>query len=389
MTDLILFAAGLVVLLAGAEGLVRGASGIAKRLGLSSLAIGLTVVALGSSAPEVMVSLLAALDGMPDVTVGNVVGSNIFNVLFALGVAAAITPMVVARRLIRHDTPIMIGATVLLLALALDGQLGRGDALILGAALVGYVIFNLRTSRDEEGRGPAAEAATDDGESSAAEVAVPEARTERLAWNAVLVFVGIGALTGGSRLLLEGATGMARGLGLSELVIGLTVVAAGTGLPEALTSIVAALRGERDMAVANVVGSNTLNILCVLGLASLVSPEGVAVAPAALRLDIPIMLAAALICLPVFFSGGRISRSEGVLLVVYYAAYLIYVVLDSSGHDAVEPFSDVMLAFALPLTSLAVIVPVAQHWRRRKASRRGGAASSRPLNQTAGSAQTR
>ena len=337
--DVLVCAAGLSLLLGGAECLVRGARSIASRFGMSPVVIGLTVVALGSSAPEVAVSVHATLTGSPDVALGNVVGSNIFNVLFALGAAAVITPLVVARKLIRHDTPIMVGASVLLFVVAFDGLLSRGDAVLLGAALVGYVTFNVRRAR--AAMDPIAAAHDSDKTKS----------------SALLVIVGIATLVVGSRLLVGGATGIARAFGLSELIIGLTVIAIGTGLPEAVTSIVAALRGEREMAVANVIGSNVLNILCVLAVSAALSADGVAVAPAALRLDLPVMIAAALVCLPVFF-GGTISRAEGVLLLAYYAVYVAYMVLDTTGHDAVKPFSAVVLAFVLPLSAIAVCLPL-------------------------------
>ena len=347
--NLALFALGLLLLLGGADALVRGASRMAKRFGISPTVVGVTVVALGSSSPEIAVSVFATLRGQPDLAVGNVVGSNIFNVLLALGAAATVTPLFVAKRLIRQDTPFMVGACVLVTGLALDGELGRGDASLLCILLVAYVAFSVRRASTEF-----------------APLIDREDTTARLGAPLLYVVMGIATLFVGSRLLVSGATGLARAMGVSDLIIGLTVVAAGTGLPEAATSVVAALRGERDLAVANVVGSNTLNIFGVLGPATLLSPDVVKVAPSALHFDLPVMVAAALVCLPMFFAGSRISRTEGGLLVAYYVAYVAYLVLAATNHEAIEPFSLVMIAFVIPLSLVAVLVPAIHEWRRRR-----------------------
>lgn len=320
--SIVLFFLGLGFLVVGAEALVRGAGRMATALGISPLIIGLTIVAFGTSAPELAVSIKAALGGQPDIAVGNVVGSNIFNVLFILGVSALIIPLAVARQLIRVDVPLMIGLSVLLLVLSLDGRLGFWECLLLLVGLLAYVTLLIVHSRRES------KVIVD--EYAEAFAASPESAN---AWvkNIALVIVGLALLVLGSRWLVDAAVTFARYLGVSEVVVGLTIVAAGTSLPEVVTSIVAALRGERDIAVGNVVGSNIFNIMGVLGLTGLVARDGIAVAPNLLVFDIPVMLVVALVCLPIFFTGQRISRGEGVFLLAGYCAYTGYLVMLARG----------------------------------------------------------
>lgn len=351
----ILFVLGLGLLVGGAEALVRGASGLAARFGIPPLVIGLTVVAYGTSAPEMAIGAASALRGQSDLAFGNAVGSNLFNILFVLGLSAAIRPLVVTRQLLRLDVPVMIGVTILAFLLALDGAIGRfeGAALLLGT--VGYTVLLLRLAR----RGPAPRPSN-----------VSEA-PQSLAVQALLVVAGLGALVLGSRWLVAGAVAVARWLGLSELVIGLTIIAAGTSLPEVASSVVATLRGEREIAVGNVVGSNIFNLLAVLGLAAAVAPDGIAVAPAALRFDLPILLAASLACLPVFFTDGRIDRWEGFLFLGTYLAYNAYLVLDAQGHDALPVYSAVLTYFAAPLV-VATLVVLTYRALRRGRCKEGG-----------------
>jgi cation:H+ antiporter len=343
-----LFLGGLVLLIAGGELLVRGASALALRLGMTPLVVGLTVVAFGTSSPELAVSVGAAWTGNADVALGNVVGSNIFNVLFILGAAALVTPLVVSRQLVIWDAPIMVGVCAMLLPLALDGQVGRGDGVLLVAGLAAYLVFAIWLSRREA-------APADDGGAAGAG---PWWRS------AAFIVIGLGLLVVGAGWLVDAAVALARALGLSELVIGLTIVAAGTSLPEVVTSIVAALRGQRDIAVGNVVGSCIFNVLAVLGITAAVAPSGIAVAPAALAFDIPVMIAVAVACLPIFFTGHLIARWEGGLFLFYYAAYTAYVILKATEHDALPAFSGVMAAFVLPLTAVTLLV-LAVRARRR------------------------
>jgi len=343
------FIAGLLLLIIGAEGLVKGASRLAVRFGMSPLLIGLTVVAFGTSSPELAVSLKAAIDDQAGIALGNVVGSNVFNVLFILGVSALIVPLTVAQQLIRFDIPLMVGLSLLVLLLVLDGSVGRLDGGLLVIGLAAYLLFLFRQSRRE----PSPESSDEHGPEGA-----------RLLNNLAYVVGGLGMLVLGSRWLVDGAVVFAQALGVSDQVIGLTIIAAGTSLPEVVTSIVAALRGERDIAVGNVVGSNVFNILGVLGLTGLLAPTGIAVPEAMAGFDIPVMIAVALLCLPICFTGGVISRWEGGVLLAYYLAYTLYLILAATHHDALPVFSVTMLFFALPLTALTLVVLVLQERHR-------------------------
>jgi cation:H+ antiporter len=353
---LLLFIAGLAGLIVGAELLVRGASKLALRLGISPLVVGLTVVAFGTSSPEAAVSLGAVFGGRADIAVGNVVGSNILNVLFILGISALIAPLVVNIQLIRQEVPIMLGASLLLLALGLDGRLGLADGAMLLLLLAAYTVFLVRQSRAET------QAAKAD---YAAEIAPPAAGAwdGRLGVQLLLIAAGLALLVAGSDALVRAAVAFAKALGISDLVIGLTIVAAGTSMPEVATSITAAIKGERDIAVGNVVGSNTFNIFGCLGLSALAAGEsGLAVAQALLNFDLWVMLAVALACLPVFVTGREIARWEGAVFLLYYAAYVTYLILAAQRHALLGAFSSAMMSFVVPLT---VVTLVALLLRRR------------------------
>lgn len=351
--------AGLVLLVAGAEVLVRGAARLAAIFGIPPLVIGLTVVAFGTSAPETAVSVQAALNGSGDIAIGNVLGSNIANILLILGLSAIIAPLVVSRQLIRLDVPLMIGASLVTFALAWDGELSRLDGALLFSGVLAYTTFLIISSRRDKAAGS--------GDEFAEEFGLHE-QPKRFAWlvNLFLVIGGLVLLVAGSNFLVEGAVSLARALGLSELVIGLTVIAIGTSLPELATSILAALKGERDIAVGNVVGSNIFNLLCVLGLASLVSPKAISVSPNALAFDFPVMIAVAVACLPIFFSGYRINRWEGLLFFGYYLAYTLYLVLFATGAPLMSEFRAGMIGFVLPLTALTLAVIAARSWHLQR-----------------------
>ncbi len=356
---------GLVVLIAGGELLVRGASALAAALRISPLVIGLTVVAFGTSAPELAVSLQAALAGSPDLAVGNVVGSNICNILLILGISAMIVPLVVSSQLVRSDVPIMIVSSLLVLVFGWDGRISRGHGLVLFAGIMGYVWWCLRQSR-RESREVQVEFAQQ------WSVDAPSSRT--VWWQIASMLVGLMLLGIGSRLLIDGAVLIATRLGISQLVIGLTIVAIGTSLPEVVTSVVAAIRGERDIAVGNIVGSNIFNILCVLGLTSAIAPAGVAISPEALAFDIPVMIVVAIACLPIFSSGHVIARWEGGLFVFYYVAYTIYLVLHATGSDLRQAFSDVMTYFVIPLSIITLITTVWRGFRQPHTTNAAGEA---------------
>lgn len=348
MLTILLFVLGGGLLVAGAEFLVRGASRLAVAAGISPLVVGLTVVAFGTSTPELAVTSGAALTGETDVALGNVVGSNIGNVLLILGLSAAVAPLEVSQQLVRLDVPLMIGASLLTLLLALDGSVGRVDGLALFACIVVYTVFLIRQSRRE---GVAVHA-------EYREALVDEAPARRSRWmrDAGGIVLGLVLLVVGARWLVAGAVAAAAAFGVSELVIGLTIVAMGTSLPELATSVLAAVRGQRDIAVGNVVGSNLFNLLAVLGVGGVIAPGGVPVASAALSFDLPVMIAVAVACLPIFFTGHRISRWEGWLFLAYYGAYVAYLVLASAAHDALPAFSAALAWFALPLTGVTLVV---------------------------------
>ncbi|TDK22702.1 calcium/sodium antiporter [Luteimonas aestuarii] len=342
----LLFAAGLVLLLVGAEALVRGASRLALALGLAPIIVGLTVVSIGTSAPELAISIDGALSGSPDLALGNIVGSNIANVLLVLGVVALITPLVVQRQLVWLDVPIMIGASVLCFVMALDGHIARWEGGVLLAGAVAYTVFLIRLALRTPEQVPERPEVRDGNG-----VAAKKAGVVR---QVLLMAVGLALLVGGARLLVQAATGMATALGLSELIIGLTVVAVGTSLPEIATSILAAIRGERDLAVGNIVGSNIFNLLLVLGGTALIASEGVPVHPVALRFDLPVMTAVAVACLPIFFTGHCISRWEGAVFVGYYVAYTAYLLMAASSHAALADFRFGMVYVVIPMTVLTI-----------------------------------
>jgi cation:H+ antiporter len=348
IVTLLFLIAGLVLLVVGAEALVKGASRLAAMVGLSPLIIGLTIVAYGTSAPEMAVSVMSSLAGQPDIAVGNVVGSNIFNVLFILGISALVVPLVVAQQLIRLDVPIMIMVSVLSWLFARDGLISRPEGAILFAGAIGYTLFLMFQSSKEESPDVQEEYAKYGGGSNKKSVKGVLSSLFYIAGGLVLLVVG-------SRWLVDGAIVIARSLGISEVVIGLTIVAAGTSLPELATSVVASIRGERDIAVGNVVGSNIFNLLAVLGLSGFISPTGLPVSESILRFDIPVMTAVAIACLPIFFTGNLISRREGTLFIFYYIAYTLYLILSSTQHDSLPMYSQVMLYFIIPLTVVTLI----------------------------------
>jgi len=369
--DIARIALGLVVLVGGAELLVRGASSLAARSGLSPLVIGLTVVAVGTSSPEFAVTVQAVLSDETDLAIGNVVGSNIVNVLLILGVAALILPLAVKRQLVRVDVPVMIVLSVVLLLCALDGRISATDGLLLLALWLTHttviVILSRRETvppRPEREERPV----PDPGHGNGASTGAADQRSAAglgVAVSVVLIVAGVALLVAGANLLVSGAVNIATSLGLSGLVIGLTVVAVGTSLPELVTTLVAAIRGERDIAIGNIVGSNIANIGLVLAAPALFANGGIPVAPAAIALDIPLMVATALVVFPIVFTGFTVQRWEGALFVALYVAYLTYLVLDATGHQALTGFTQTMVFFILPLALITLITTVAYDLHRR------------------------
>ncbi|TWT50553.1 Inner membrane protein YrbG [Rubripirellula amarantea] len=337
---------GLVLLVIGGELLVRGAASLAAAMQISPLVIGLTVVAFGTSAPELGVSLQAALAGDASIAVGNVVGSNIINILFVLGAAAVVAPLIVSSDLIRKDLPVMIAATAVFWWMASDGNVSRWEGIAMFVTLLVYLWQSITGSR----------------KATKAQAAEIEEYAETLL-SAKDYFIQIGFLIAGlvmlgigANQLVAGATSIAESLGVSQLVIGLTVVAIGTSLPEVVTSIVASYRGQRDIAVGNVVGSNLFNILCVLGLTAAVSPVGVEVPADAISFDFPVMMAVAFVCLPIFFTGFLIRRWEGALFLAFYALYTIVILVVAKQPELSQHYREFVIYGVVPLMLLALML---------------------------------
>jgi cation:H+ antiporter len=339
------------LLFGGAELFVAGSVAISLLFGIPQLVIGLTVVALGTSTPELFVSLLSTLQGGDDLAVSNVVGSNIFNVLVVLGASALVVPLRVRSRLVRRDVPLLLGVSLAVWGMASGGRLTwqAGVALLVGTVI--NLIWEIRTASEE----------SDD--------VVPEEEEQGRSTTPVAVAklaLGLVLLVAGSKLLVKGAIAVALTLGVSQTVIGLTIVAAGTSMPELVTSLVSAYRGKADLAIGNVVGSNLLNQLVILGLCASVSgSRGLAVDPVMISRDLPIMVLTTLACLPIFWTGGVISRAEGFLLVALYGLYLAEQILLASMPNGLDEYRLVVLVAVLP----AVLVFLAWgvlRWRRQR-----------------------
>lgn len=306
ITDYVFIALALILLFIGAEGLVRGSSALALRAGLSPLIVGLTIVAFGTSSPELVVSIKAGLSGQGDIAVGNVVGSNIFNIAFILGLTALVCPIPVHRQIIKVDAPIALGVALLLVVLLIDNALGRFEGALLFLGIITYTFMNVVLARKEP-------VMTNPGDTPAPTVSRH--------WTLDVAFIvgGLVVLVIGSRLLVEHSINLAKGFGISEAVIGLTIVAAGTSMPELATSIVAAFRKQPDIAIGNVVGSNVFNILGILGLSSLMSPL---TASGISALDYATMVVFTVILIPLLYTGRILHRIEGAVLLSLYGAYI-------------------------------------------------------------------
>ncbi len=357
MLSWLMMIGGLVILTIGADVLVRGASRIALLLGISPLVVGLTIVAFGTSAPELAVSIGAALDGKADIALGNVVGSNIFNVLVILGISAVIAPLVVHIQLVRLDVPLMIYASVLVWIFAKDGLLSLWEGGFLSAMIVGYTSFLIYQSRRESAV-VQQELADEAGE-------IPRPEVKEWILNPLLILAGLAMLVFGANWLVEGAVTIARNLGVSELVIGLTIVAAGTSLPELATSVVAAIKGERDIAVGNIVGSNIFNIFSVLGISTLVAGGNVPVSSTLLNVDVPIMIGVALSCLPVFVSGYLISRANGIIWLAMYGLYVLYLVLNAQSSPQAQTVAELSVEYVLPVVCLVVVISLVRSFNKQ------------------------
>lgn len=309
MVESILIIIGLILLYYGAEWLVGGGASLAVKAGVTPLVVGLTVVAFGTSCPELVVSVDATLGHHGEISIGNVVGSNIFNIAFILGLSAMIRPLKVQMQLIRFDTPIMIATSILFVIFFLDKKISRPEALILFAGILAYTVIVVRMARKEVKKNK------DDG--------IPgEVHAEYgLAVCIFLIIAGLTALVAGARVFVQGAVMVAQNFKISEAVIGLTIVAAGTSLPELATSVVAAAKKQADISIGNIIGSNIFNILCIIGIAGLVSPI---YAPGISSVDLGMMLITAIVLFPLMKTGFIINRIEGFALVAIYAGYIWY-----------------------------------------------------------------
>ena len=302
---------GLIMLFIGAEGLIRGSSNLAIKIGITPLVVGLTVVAFGTSTPELVVSLKAALLGNSSISLGNVVGSNIANIALILGVAALIKPLDVHAKVIMREIPIMIGISLLLLLLLLDGELGFIDGLVFVSGIITYTFVNVWMARKEK----SPEVVKEFKEGLKSKLGIPV--------SIVLMIAGLGLLILGANLFVQSAVAIAKMFNVSDAIIGLTIVAIGTSLPELITSIVAAYKKESDIAIGNVVGSNIFNILGILGITALIIPiSSVGIS----YVDLGVMLFTAIILFPLSRTGFSISRAEGVLLLAGYAGYIYYLI---------------------------------------------------------------
>ncbi len=346
--------AGILLLFGGGELFVAGSVALSLLFGIPQIVIGLTVVSMGTSAPELFVSLLSTIQGGSAgdaIAVSNIVGSNIFNVLIVLGASAAVMPLRVKSRLVRRDVPLLLGVSMATWGMASGGRLTwvAGLALITGTVI--NLLWEIRSAKEES-----SESSDDMDTDGAAPAPVAAAK----------LAAGLGLLVLGSQVLVKGAIAAAQGLGVSETVIGLTIVAAGTSMPELVTSLVAAYRGKADLAIGNVVGSNLLNQLVILGLCALVSGErGLGVDPVMLVRDFPIMVATTLACLPIFWTGGVITRLEGWLLIALYVVYVIEQILSSTASTASDEFRLIALVAILPAVLIFLVWTVLR-WQKKR-----------------------
>jgi cation:H+ antiporter len=356
LSSALLIVVGIVLLFGGGELFVAGSVALALLLGIPQIVIGLTVVSLGTSAPELFVSLLSTIQGnlgvagADNIAVSNIVGSNIFNVLVVLGMSALVVPLRVKSRLVKRDVPLLLGVSMAVWGMASGGRLTWQAGVALLTATVMNIIWEMRTATEH----PEEDDEVDENDRS-----TPQIAALRLAGGLVL-------LVAGSQLLVKGAVAAAQQLGVSETVIGLTIVAAGTSMPELVTSLVAAYRGKADLAIGNVVGSNLLNQLVILGLCATVSgTRGLAVDPVMIARDLPIMVLTTIACLPIFWTGGVITRLEGGILVTLYGLYLVEQLLLNLAPTAVDEYRLVLLVAGLPVL-LVFLVWQSLRWREQR-----------------------
>lgn len=322
MNGIVLFVLGLAVLVVAAELVVRGASQLALSLGVKPLLLGLTVVSVGTSAPELAIGITASLQGSGSLAVGNIAGTNVLNILFILGLSALLQPLPLSMQIFKLELPVIVATAALMIGLAWDGVLSRMNGVVMFGAAILYTVALIRLSRRES---QATQQEFKDMYGAGNDTVTRNLWRIRAKYGAVLA-VGLVFSVLGADWLVDGAVGIARRLGISEAIIGLTIVAIGTSAPELVTTIVATLKDERDVAVGNLLGSSIYNILVILGITCMVSPEGVPVERQFMIIDIPLMAGVALACVPVFITGRCVSRLEGGLFVTVYLIYMFSLV---------------------------------------------------------------
>lgn len=348
-----LFIAGLIALIAGAELFLKAVDHFGLKWGVSPLIMGLTVVAFATGAPELAISIKAASSGSADLVLGNIIGSNIANILLILGITSVLSPLAISGRIVRVDVPIVIAASALVFGLALDGKLTSTDGVILLLGLVAYSAFTYYQIQKSKNDGV---------EEEIFEYAESPDELAQGAFfyikNIGFLIIGLVLIVQGSDWMVDSAVTIAEALGLSELVIGLTIVSIGTSLPEIATSMSAARKGKADIAVANVMGSNLYNMLLTLGLTLIIAPNVLDVSVKAINMDLPFMLAVSIACIPIFIAGFNMTRTDGSIFLFYYAAYLTYLVMDAVGSGYVEVAKTAMLWVVIPATVVYMVLRI-------------------------------
>lgn len=356
------FIVGLAALITGADLFLNGVDHFGKKWGISSVVMGLTVVAFATGAPELAVSLKAAATGSADLVLGNIIGSNIANILLILGISAVIKPIGITLRIVRFDVPVVIGASILLYILALDGELSFVDGAILFAGIIIYSLvtfFQIRKERLNNGKAK---------QNSNQDIDEITSRWFFYVRNIGFLIVGLALIVQGANWMVDSAVEMARILGVSELIIGLTIVSIGTSLPEVATSITAIRKGNVDMAVANVMGSNLYNIFLTMGLTLLIIPNVLAVSIQAIHFDLPFMIAISIACIPIFIADFNITRSDGTLFLFYYVGYIVYLILGAIESPYKKYTELAMLWVIIPATLIYMGVRLFFYLKKRKAA---------------------
>lgn len=354
---ILLFVLGLVGLITGAELFLKAIDHFGLKWGVSPLIMGLTVVAFATGAPELAISIKAAFSGSADLVLGNIIGSNIANILLILGITAIISPINITRRVIRIDVPIVITISVVVYLMSIDGGLSTVDGVILLMGFLAYSYFTyvqIKNNSNEEEK---------EGETFQYHLSPDELEKGTFFYikNGGLLLIGLALIVLGSNWIVDSAVIIARILGLSELVIGLTIISIGTSLPEVATSLSAARKGNADIAVANVMGSNLYNVLLTLALTLIIAPNVLEVSKDAITLDLPFMVLVSMACIPIFIAGFNLTRVDGALFLSYYVTYLTYLVLNAINSPIVSTMQGVILYAAIPLTILYMMWRIYVH----------------------------